>query len=41
VTLNGKPQDGLSPTVRFGRPSVRTSAPVPPSSALELVVETL
>jgi hypothetical protein len=41
VTVSGKPKDGLAPTARFGRPSLRVSAPVPPAATLELVVETV
>jgi len=39
VSVNGKPEDGVPPTVRFGRPSVRISAPVAPGASVELVVE--
>ena len=40
VTVNGKPEGGLPPAVRFGRPSVRISTPVLPGTSVELVVET-
>ena len=40
VFVDGKPEDGVPSAVRFGRPSVRISAPVAPGASVELVVET-
>ena len=40
VSLNGKPIGNAQTAVRFGRPSVRVSAPVAPGTSVELIVET-
>ncbi len=38
--LNGKPIGNAQTAARFGRPSVRVSAPVAPGTSVELIVET-